>query len=861
MSWGDYYDPKSIAASSGMSPDAIYNKAMSDWYAMPIEDRLKSRGYVFTMDDTGGTWTAPDGSIAGVGTDGPIPNWQDQAAAWDPRQFVDQYRILPLSGKYNGNIDYTDASVAPQGAGNLNQWLSFVTNGTGGTIYTDKSGDKWFVPKDPSTLDPYRDFAPHSGGWLTDTINNFVGSGGLVAALAGGIGGLSGAISAAAPAAAPAAAAPTSIVDQIVSNLPSVSTMAQNAAINAATQLVSTGNVDPAKVLTSVATGAAGTAVGATVGQDVLSATDSPLAASVASGATKGALQAALTGGDIINTAAASAAASGLGSVAKDAGINVPQPVINAVVNSVASGAPLSQTLTGAALTIGTGLAKDAVLGTQPPAPVDTGVPSTPDQSAVDVSAAPQVTPPTPTPLEPIDQSTVAQPSGALPSGTDQVQTVDQQTSQPPLSTQVAGTSQIDTSSALPYQNAYTGTYVSDTGQVPPVIGDYVQPSTDTVVASTPSALPPAVQPSTTDQSGALPATKLPEVTVTAPPEPPVVADTTPAPTPAPAPAPTPTPAPAPKPVTTTVPIAQQVATPAQPISLPTGLSGVPSLTGTTGTPSGVGWLTKPESGFLSYKAAPIQNTQQQEQLNSLLAGLDPVLRGLFQQKGIAAAGGGSIHFDDGGLTVSQNPMKQVSDALSTLKDAKMQEFKPKFLTPRTAATGFPKAEYSPLKQMAPISRVAKGGLPKEYHEASPKGHNPEFITGITGFYADGRGTGQSDDIPALLHDGDYVMDAETVSALGDGSSKAGREVLDKFRNQVPHEAKVGGHVVPAKIADGEYVFPSSFVSALGKGDNKRGAEILDGLRKKLREHKRKAPLDKIPPKAKSPLDYMKGKV
>ena len=247
--------------------------------------------------------------------------------------------------------------------------------------------------------------------------------------------------------------------------------------------------------------------------------------------------------------------------------------------------------------------------------------------------------------------------------------------------------------------------------------------------------------------------------------------------------------------------------------------------------------------------------------LNELLAGLDPLLRGLFQQKGIMAAGGGSIHFDDGGLTVYQDPMKKVTDSLSTLKDPKMPEIKPKFLMHKTSAVGFPKIGYSPLKQMAPISRVAKGGLPKEYHEASPKGHNPEFITGITGFYADGRGTGQSDDIPALLHDGDYVMDAETVSALGDGSSKAGREVLDKFRNQVPYEAKVGGSVVPAKIADGEYVFPSSFVSALGKGDNKRGAEILDGLRKKLREHKRKAPLDKIPPKAKSPLDYMKGKV
>lgn len=166
------------------------------------------------------------------------------------------------------------------------------------------------------------------------------------------------------------------------------------------------------------------------------------------------------------------------------------------------------------------------------------------------------------------------------------------------------------------------------------------------------------------------------------------------------------------------------------------------------------------------------------------------------------------------------------------------------------------KESISPLGNMGAL---AAGGLPKKYHEAAPAGHRPEFVTGLTGYYADGRGTGQSDDIPAMLHDGDYVMDAETVSALGDGSSKAGRQVLDGFRTQIPHSAKSGGSVVPAKIADGEYVFPESFVTALGQGDNKRGAKVLDGLREKLREHKRSAPLNKIPPKAKSPLDYIKA--
>ena len=165
---------------------------------------------------------------------------------------------------------------------------------------------------------------------------------------------------------------------------------------------------------------------------------------------------------------------------------------------------------------------------------------------------------------------------------------------------------------------------------------------------------------------------------------------------------------------------------------------------------------------------------------------------------------------------------------------------------------------YGQLSQYGPIGGMAKGGLPHKYSEAAPKGHDPEFITGLTGYYASGGGTGQSDDIPAMLHDGDYVMDAETVSALGDGSSKAGREVLDGFRSKIPHRDRQEGSAVPAKIADGEYVFPAAFVTSLGNGDNKRGAKILDGLREKLREHKRSAPSTKIPPKAKSPLDYIK---
>lgn len=276
---------------------------------------------------------------------------------------------------------------------------------------------------------------------------------------------------------------------------------------------------------------------------------------------------------------------------------------------------------------------------------------------------------------------------------------------------------------------------------------------------------------------------------------------------------------------------------------------------------SGVPWLSstpeflKSESG--SYKPLELAKLPQMTQFGTTTGG-DEV---------------GSTYmptYGEGGSASDkmESVLRVVSGGLSPLEDV-LKRFQPKFVEedvePKKPVPIKRKpVTLSPLNQMrsriSPLGNMeglSSGGLPRKYENASPKGHNPEFITGLTGFYADGRGTGQSDDIPALLHDGDYVMDAETVSALGDGSSKAGREVLDGFRNKIPHSKAAGGRVVPAKIADGEYVFPESFVTSLGSGDNKRGAKILDGLREKLRAHKRAAPLGKIPPKAKSPLEYI----
>ncbi len=50
------------------------------------------------------------------------------------------------------------------------------------------------------------------------------------------------------------------------------------------------------------------------------------------------------------------------------------------------------------------------------------------------------------------------------------------------------------------------------------------------------------------------------------------------------------------------------------------------------------------------------------------------------------------------------------------------------------------------------------------------------------GYAVRGKGTGRSDEIEALLSDGEYVMDAETVALLGDGSNEAGAKRLDEMR-------------------------------------------------------------------------------
>ena len=62
---------------------------------------------------------------------------------------------------------------------------------------------------------------------------------------------------------------------------------------------------------------------------------------------------------------------------------------------------------------------------------------------------------------------------------------------------------------------------------------------------------------------------------------------------------------------------------------------------------------------------------------------------------------------------------------------------------------------------------------------------------------------------------------------------------------------------IPAMLANGEFVIPADIVSSLGNGSNDSGAKVLDEFLKTIRSHKQKADSKHLPPDSKGPLAYL----
>jgi hypothetical protein len=63
---------------------------------------------------------------------------------------------------------------------------------------------------------------------------------------------------------------------------------------------------------------------------------------------------------------------------------------------------------------------------------------------------------------------------------------------------------------------------------------------------------------------------------------------------------------------------------------------------------------------------------------------------------------------------------------------------------------------------------------------------------------------------------------------------------------------------IPAMLADGEFVFPADVVAAIGNGSTKAGSDKLYDMMHGIRAHARSAKPRDLPPEIKSPLDFLK---
>ena len=265
-----------------------------------------------------------------------------------------------------------------------------------------------------------------------------------------------------------------------------------------------------------------------------------------------------------------------------------------------------------------------------------------------------------------------------------------------------------------------------------------------------------------------------------------------------------------------------------------TGATGSGSGTGTgTGTGTGGGGVAYPSfpgvSGSLALGNMGGSNKMGYDNNLDQLAlapdpylpfsGGSPVYPVSTQQPSMYAASGGHIqHFDGGGTPKPSTDDTDIFKAIANLPtgfEGKMPSLNPAPL--RMGQMGSP----TPPKILAQLANTLKnrgftfadGGQPNDHKHPHYDG-TPVFRTGglegLGGKYVEGKGDGTSDDITAML-------------------------------------------------ANGEYVFSADVVSALGNGSNKAGAEELDRMTKAIRARARSAPPDKLPPDAKSPLEYLKS--
>jgi hypothetical protein len=204
------------------------------------------------------------------------------------------------------------------------------------------------------------------------------------------------------------------------------------------------------------------------------------------------------------------------------------------------------------------------------------------------------------------------------------------------------------------------------------------------------------------------------------------------------------------------------------------------------------------------------------------------------------------------------DPLARVKAAQAELeRDVMMNQMDPRFLAVIQQRMN-PQQAGQPDDGVGALAKMLRGESDAPANEGSYYSYGSEdsiddILGGRAANYKEGgfveplKASGGSMALPLL---------AKAGGALG---HYKGRENFKEGKH-VAGEGDGQSDDIPAWLADGEFVFPADVVSALGNGSTKAGTDKLYEMMHSIRDRARsKGPKDLPPPALKSPLDYLKS--
>jgi hypothetical protein len=190
---------------------------------------------------------------------------------------------------------------------------------------------------------------------------------------------------------------------------------------------------------------------------------------------------------------------------------------------------------------------------------------------------------------------------------------------------------------------------------------------------------------------------------------------------------------------------------------------------------------------------AQVKDIQQQTENTAMLQQVDPRLMGLLQQRATPEQAQGLQKAQAARTQQFDNDIGALSRVLSG------EAFSG---NPESSSEYYSYGAEDPIDQILGSSRDYKDGgyvkplesgemaLPLLVKEGGALSSREDFKDGK---HVAGEGDGQSDDIPAWLADGEFVFPADVVSALGNGSTKAGTDKLYEMMHSIRDRARSKG--------------------------------------------------------------------